>query len=160
MGDDAQTPDKKPGRKYRFDAVAESLATAARLYGVKALAAHLDPSGRDGYLQSKLTTTDSSPHLMNLDDAIGIMVITGDLTPLRKMADLFDMHLVPNQVDPAPAARSQRLLGLSSKFGKAVSIISDALKDGRLTPEEHHEIAAALVDLSPDLTTCLADKKF
>lgn len=153
-------PDKQPGRKYRFHAVAEATATAARLYGVKAVAAHMDPDKGDSYLQSKLTTTDSSPHLLNLDDVLGIMMVTEDLTPLRKMAELFDQQLSPRQVDPGEEPRIRRFLGLSSKCGKLISIITAALLDGRITREEHREIIAALADLSPDLATAMADKEF
>lgn len=149
-------PEIKPHKKYRYDEIIEALARSARLHGAKVLAAQMGVDER--YLQSKLTVSQSSSaHYLRADEMISIMLITGDLTPLHMILDLFDLVPVPRTIEPGEKAQAERLLAVSGKAGRAIMIISEVLADGRVTPEEHQAVVEALKDLEPEVATAIAD---
>lgn len=128
-------PEIKPHKKYRYDEIMESLARAARLYGVKLLAAQMGAD--EGYLQSKLTvTSSSSAHYLRADEMISIMLITGDQTPLYMIAELFDLTLAPREMEGSSENRLSVSLDIMSETAKYQAWLAEALRDEEITEAE------------------------
>ncbi len=148
-------PEKRAGRRCRFEAEFSALGCAARGVGIEILAAHLGKS--DSTLRSELVPSQGpdSPHKLGFDDALAIMYLSGDVTPLHRFLARLDCNIVPKRLEPQGIGRFTSALRLLEKGGEYASCLADVLADGKITDEEwvslgkivdHIETIAAIIN--------------
>ncbi len=128
-------PEKRAGRRSRFEAEFSALGCAARGVGIEILAAHLGKS--DSTLRSELVPSQGpdSPHKLGFDDALAVMYLSGDVTPLHRFLARLDQNIVPKRLEP-DSGRFAAALRLLEKGGEYASCLADVLADGKITDEE------------------------
>ncbi len=151
-------PVKKPGRRFRFEEEAEALACAARAVGVEVLAAHLDK--RPGSLLNELTLSHSpeTGHKLGFDDALSLMMVSGDFTSLHIFLRRLDFNVVPRRQPPSDA-RFHAVLRLLEKSGEYASCLADVLADGKITDEEWAQLGKITHDIENIVSVINAHRK-
>lgn len=140
--------DIQENMKYRYHEIIKAVSEAARLYGVKQLAAEMCPPDKCfesyyTYLQSKLTVTrSSSNHYLTADELITIVIITGDLTAFRMMAEIVGCKMVPRKIDVESRDRMSTVMKYAASTAGTQQVIAKAASDGEINDREMDDIAA------------------
>ena len=133
-----------------------SVQKAAQNYGVKALAAELDMAPTSLYAALN-PYGDRSSAKLGLEAAVQIMLITGDLDPLRMMASelgcrVVSMDAVPDK-DSVDGEISDDFIAVA-ELAKALRRDADEVEASRLLEKAHDEL-----DQSVRLRNSLAEQK-
>lgn len=99
-----------------------------------------------GYLKQKLKPSVITNDL-NLSEFIHIMELTGDLSPLEYVVNMFDRVMVQKQIQKAKATQINFLCDMSMMESNDVfSTTKRALKDEELTLKEQENILKEIVE--------------
>lgn len=139
-----------------LDDIVDLLDAAAKRYPIKALAPQIRGDLTAGKAESTLRNelTQQPGYKLGLITAVQIMALTGDLSALDAIEDLFGRTAwkVPevDHADPVPVmAKAGRL---SKEFSDVIEATAAAMADGRLSEEENENLRRELVEL---VTVCI-----
>ncbi|GAA4880010.1 phage regulatory CII family protein [Ferrimonas pelagia] len=128
--------------------VSQVLAAAhsfALVHGANALSDHV---GSSPHITSNRFNPHNTDHHLRLADAVAVSVATGDARIVSEFARVCGYRLEPLESIAGDAQQVlQTVLALESGKGALANTLLEAMADGRISPREEQELAAAVDSL-------------